>query len=631
MSDPSNRQIFETLPDSLNPDAQKTLRDEKPPAYVNRRSRQTPLAPQASMSARPEEYTRTGMKRQGSFSDPAPNPRTRKPATPAIPSLQERLAQVREVIRPQSGLKTASGGEYYLRKQNASSKSASTNSTSSRRPSITDIDLTYDNRPLAANVTTDAVIAVNRFCLGALPDELREASVDPKQWLKNQLQQSASRFTNDLTTTRDSLFLHPGFNDTFGNSLTVDRHNAAISKMDVLRQKSPTPGIPHIDDYMELIDWPQGRLWFHEIRLRDYLAITSRTPFLERLTRFWGNHFSIQATGDTVSLAGAFERDVCRRHLTGKFSEMLIAATLHPGMLLYLDNESSIGKDAPWGDGINTANENLARELMELHSLGVDGGYTQNDVAEMADALSGHSIGTPWDVPYGIEPARYVFKPHFHQPGSRLILTKTYAEENDNPNQMIHILNDLARHPSTVDHICRKLAKHFLADTPPEAVVQSMKTAWESNDGQLLAVYHALIDHPLSWDTNRNKLKAPADFFITAGRTLGPDLVYDSGDANAGYYLYTLWEDMGQFPLFAPSPEGWSDDGEDWAKPAAMMTRMQWADQIAGRVPGLNPLTFLQETMGDLVSPTTTTEVTNAADTQQGMTLALMSPEFQRR
>ncbi len=631
MSDPANRQVFENLPDSLNPDTRKISRDEKPPAYVSRRTSQTPLSSPGSIPAKPVEYTRTGLVRKGSFSDPAPNPRTRKPATPAIPSLQERLAQVREAIRPQPGLKTASGGEYYLRGQSASGKSTGTNSTSSRRPSITDIDLTYDDRPLAANVTIEAVIAVNRFCLGALPDELREASVDPKQWLKNQLQQSATRYTHGLATTRTSLFIHPGFNDTYGDSLTVDRHLASIAMIDLLRQKSPTPGIPHIDDYMELIDWPQGRLWFHEIRMRDYLATTSPTPFLERLTRFWGNHFSIQATADTTSLAGAFERDVCRRHLTGKFSEMLLAAILHPGMLIYLDNESSIGKDAPWGDGINSANENLARELMELHTLGVNSGYTQNDVAEMADALSGHSIGTPWEIPYGIEPARYIFKPNFHQPGPRTILGKTYAEENDNPNQMIRILNDLARHPSTVDHICRKLAKHFLADTPPEAVVQSMKSAWETNDGELLAVYHAMIDHPLSWESSRNKLKAPADFFISAGRTLGPDLVYNSGDIYAGYNLYTLWEDMGQFPLAAPSPEGWSDDGEDWAKPAAMMTRMQWADQIAGRVPGLNPLTFLQQTMGGLVSATTIAEVTNAADAQQGMTLALMSPEFQRR
>ncbi len=578
----------------------------------------------------PYGYTRTGLKRQSVYFRPEADPRSRKPKTSRRPTLQQRLVQLEQQLRPAPGLKTTSGGEYYLR-TNETGTNKSGSDTNARRPDIADIDLSLDDRPRAAAVSTEGVIAVNRFGLGALPGELLEASVDAKQWLKDQLQQSPTRYTNDFLTTSDALFINDVFNDTYGDSLTVDRHLAAIARMDRMRAKAHTSGIPRIDDVMELIDWPEGRLWFHEIRMRDYLGTISRTPFLERLTRFWTNHFAIEAADATTGLVGAFERDVCRRHLTGKFSNLLIASTLHPAMLVYLDNEASIGKDAPWGDGINTSNENLGRELMELHTLGVNGGYTQDDVAEMGDALSGHSVGMPWEIPYGVEPGRYRFKPYFHQPGSRTILNKTYAEDNDGPGQMIAILNDLARHPSTIDHVCRKMIEHFISDTPPPALLQAMKTAWADNDGLLLAVYHAMIDHPLSWDINRDKLKSPVDYIVSAARRLGPDLIFDTADAAAPYYLYILWQDMGHFPLSAFSPEGWSDENLYWAKPAAMMTRMQWAHQIAARVPSVDPLIFLQDSVGNLLSTTTITEVSNAADARQGMTLALMSPEFQRR
>ncbi len=478
-----------------------------------------------------------------------------------------------------------------------------------------------------AAVTVDGIIAANRFGLGARPGELAEASTNPTEWLKAQLTPQAVLLPYQLPKSHECVLLRMGFLE---DPATTSVAQAAIDTMERYRAKNTTPGIPQIDDIVEA-DNIFGKILFQEIRIRDYIACTTRAPFAERLVRFWTNHFAVTMNNNTGTMVGDFERTVSRRYYLHKFSDIFIASTLHPAMLHFLNNVVSIGPNSPYGATIGNppANENLAREALELHSMGSGGGYSQTDVEELAKALTGCITGYPFHGPDLA--GHFLFEPLFHEPGTRTFLGTDYGEENGSPAQVIAILNDVARHPATISRMCRKIVAHFVSDNPPQTLVDNLISVWEATDGQLSEIYKALVDNPLAWSNDLDKFKTPNDLVNSAARAVRMDHVFGANEDNAEFRLYLLYLDLGQFPFTPPTPEGWSDDGIDWAQPSPMMARMQWADAVASRVGTINPNDFLTNTVGPDISADTAFWTGGAATPQQGITLSIMSPEFQRR
>ena len=241
-----------------------------------------------------------------------------------------------------------------------------------------------------------------------------------------------------------------------------------------------------------------------EAQARLQKQLEARAGFVERLVAFWSNHFavSVAKSGELRAAAGPFEREAIRPHALGKFSALLGAAESHPAMILYLDNQNSIGPDAAPGKFAGRGlNENLAREIMELHTLGVGSGYTQADVAEFARGLTGWSVAGP-DSEFGA-PGGFAFKPNWHEPGPRKILGKTYAEAGVEQGRAI--LDDLARHPATARHIATKLVRHFVADDPAPDLVAMLAKRSQDSDGDLAVVASALVSDDRAWVAPRVK------------------------------------------------------------------------------------------------------------------------------
>src|SRR6266852_3593745 len=353
-------------------------------------------------------------------------------------------------------------------------------------------------------------------------------------------------------------------------------------------------------------------------------AIIADCGFVERLVVFWSNHFCISANkGELARIwAGSFEREAIRPHVLGRFGDMLKAVEQHPAMLFFLDNQQSLGPDSRAGQNRKRGlNENLAREIMELHTLGVGGGYTQDDVTSLARIITGWSfagrqgqLGTP---------GSFVFNANAHQPGSQPLLGKSY--ENNGVAQGEAALADIARHPSTAKFIATKFARHFVADDPPPALVARLQDTFTKTDGDLKALTLALVDSDEAWQAPLTKLRSPYEFLVATGRLLGriPE--------DPGRYLGSL-NLLGQ-PLWSPSgPNGFPDTNAAWAAPEGMKLRLDISAQIASRLAGnIDPRDLLELVAADAASPETRRTVEHAESRQQALALLLMSPEFQRR
>ena len=230
--------------------------------------------------------------------------------------------------------------------------------------------------------------------------------------------------------------------------------------------------------------------------------------FVERLVAFWSNHFCISATkGEPARIwAGSFEREAIRPHVLGRFADMLKAVEQHPAMLFFLDNQQSLGPDSRAGQNRKRGlNENLAREIMELHTLGVGGGYTQDDVTSLARIITGWTFAGPQGK-LGA-PGSFVFNANAHQPGPQLLLGKTY--DDNGVAQGEAALADIARHPSTAKFIATKFARHFVADDPPPALVARLQDVFRKTDGDLKALAAALVDSDEAWQAPLTKMRTP--------------------------------------------------------------------------------------------------------------------------
>ena len=365
-------------------------------------------------------------------------------------------------------------------------------------------------------------------------------------------------------------------------------------------------------------------------------ALTSRSPFVERLVHFWANHFAVSIDKlPVIPVAGLLEFEAIRPHVLGKFSDMLIAVEQHPAMLLYLDQAQSIGPDSRAGQAIAARggkkrglNENLAREIMELHTLGVRTGYTQADVTEFARALTGWTVSGLGRGPaarmLGGGPAgEFAFAELIHQPGERTIMGRRYGADGE--RQARAILLDLAANPATARHIATKLARHFAGDDPPQAMVDRLTRAYLKSGGDLPTVYRAIIDSPEAWAAQPLKFKTPWEWSVSALRALDQTEI-EPDVAGA------LMTQLGQ-PTWKPgSPAGFDDIAASWAAPEALVRRVEVAQRIADRVgSSVDPRAIAEKVLPGLLGEPTRTAIARAESPAEGLALLLVSPEFVRR
>jgi uncharacterized protein (DUF1800 family) len=298
---------------------------------------------------------------------------------------------------------------------------------------------------------------------------------------------------------------------------------------------------------------------------------------------------------------------------------MLLAVARHPAMLFYLDNAVSIGPDSRVGQTRQRGlNENLAREILELHTIGVNGGYTQDDVRALALVLTGWSIGRPQDD----KPGHFLFRQVTHQPGEKTLLGNRYGAGEA---EGVKALKDLARHPATARHIAVKLARHFISDDPPAAGVERLRGVFLSSGGDLAAVTRALVEDKEAWARPLSKLRSPNELVVAALRATA---LRPSDDRQVVGSLRRL----GQAPFAAPSPAGWPDRMQDWVAPEAMLRRVEWAGLLAARLSAERaPLDVFNATIAPAAAEATRLAVERAPSARDGLALVLASPEFQRR
>jgi uncharacterized protein (DUF1800 family) len=369
---------------------------------------------------------------------------------------------------------------------------------------------------------------------------------------------------------------------------------------------------------------PEQVIFRAEALARLRRAIEARSGLVERLVAFWSNHFCVSAgKGGFVRItAGAFEREAIRPHVLGRFADMLQAVESHPAMLHFLDNAQSIGPNSKAGqNGKRGLNENLAREIMELHALGVHGGYSQADVTSLARILTGWTSVGP-DGRDG-EPGAFIFRANAHEPGAHPLLGKIYTEAGRGQGEAA--LADLASHPATATFVVGKFVRHFVADEPPTKLVEDLVRIFRATDGDLKALAVALIESDAAWSAPPTKMRSPYEFLVAVNRALGhvPD--------DPGQILGPL-NAMGM-PLWAPpGPNGFSDSVAVWAAPEGMKMRLDFASDIAGKVKDPpNPSELLESLCGPAALAETRAAIARAESKPQGLALLFMSPEFQRR
>jgi uncharacterized protein (DUF1800 family) len=362
---------------------------------------------------------------------------------------------------------------------------------------------------------------------------------------------------------------------------------------------------------------------------RTASALESQAPFAERLVHFWANHFAVSVEKAPLSLlAGSFEAEAIRPHVFGRFQDLLLAAERHPAMLLYLDQARSIGPESAAGrrappERKRGINENLAREILELHTLGVRGGYDQQDVTEFARALTGWSVGGLRGMPAEAAPGAFAYLPARHEPGPRRVLGQAYEQRGE--AQAAAILSDLARHPSTARHIAAKLARHFAGDQPSPALEQRLAEAFLQSGGDLPVVYRTLVESPETWTAAQPKFKTPWDWTLSALRGLDVREPRNPMLAN-------MLAQLGQ-PVWRPgSPAGFDDVAASWMSPDLLMRRVELAQRLASLAPAtLDARVLAPQLLPGGVGAATTTAIARADSPATALALLLASPEFLRR
>lgn len=364
---------------------------------------------------------------------------------------------------------------------------------------------------------------------------------------------------------------------------------------------------------------PGRPMYLQEAKLRTEAALAAEIGFAERLVWFWSNHFCISAN-KIQSMSGAYEREAVRANALGRFVDLLLAAEGHPAMLFYLDNLGSMGANSIAGINRSSGlNENFAREIMELHTLGVRTGYTQDDVISFANVLTGWTL-----VPPGADPEHggdFTFNPRLHEPGGQTVLGKRYEQEDVEQGRAV--LRDLAAHPAAATHVATKLARHFVADEPPPALVEQMAKTFRETEGDLKQVAIAMVSSDEAWRGPPSKLKRPSEWVV--------GMVRATGIRQVDPVLYTGGQQLLGEPLWRPSaPKGYPDDEASWID--GVGRRLDVANNFAERITGMaDPQAIIEDVFASQIAPEVKQAVGRAESRQQALALLFMSADFQRR
>jgi len=439
-----------------------------------------------------------------------------------------------------------------------------------------------------------AFVAANRFGLGARPTDLDAIDAEgPEAWVRRQLGPGPE--------APDALSRLPSTRDAVDALQAVRRSDDRRAMRQEIRR-----------DYAE------------EQSAHLVAAASSERPVHERFVAFWANHFAVSIDKrQVVSVVGAFERDVIRARIHGRFSNMLIASTRHPAMLGYLDNLRSIGPRSMVGERRDRGlNENLAREVLELHTMGVDGGYTQADVENLAKMLTGWSldVGGGGRMADASSPTAFRFHPRRHEPGEKVFLGVRYPGHGEADG--LAALQKLGRHEATAQHLATKLVRHFVADDPPASAVRAVAKAFVDSGGDLPTVHRAVVGLSAAWADPLAKLKTPRELVLATARALS----YES----QGSSMLAACRFLGQLPYEAPSPQGWPDRAEDWLGPEALLTRLDWIEQVGESARQTDVMALAEQIIGPVIRPPTRRALAEATGARR-LTLLLASPEFQRR
>ncbi len=495
-------------------------------------------------------------------------------------------------------------------------------------------------------MSADAAIAMNRFGLGARPGnniagDARDALL--RQIRTYQPQPAAIAGLPSRAEIMSAFRAYQMDKKAAKADGVVPEKTKRVGK----KRKGSMPGAAMEGSTSPGLDDPQNptrkairNFYVAATQARLVNALSTDQDFPERLVHFWSNHFAVSIDKlPVVALAGNYEFEAIRPHIMGKFGELLSAAIRHPAMLIYLDQAVSVGPTSQLAKFVANRpknqrkiglNENLAREIMELHTLGVRTGYAQSDVTEFARALTGWTtIGANNVIPKrfldgGSEPGDTVFAAIMHEPGNRTIMGKVYAQQGE--AQARAILADLAVHPATARHIATKLARHFVADDPPDALVQRLETNFLETGGDLPSLYRTLIQSPEAWMQAQQKFKSPWEWTVSALRAVGASRMPIQA------VPAVTMQQMGQ-PIWQPeSPAGYADTAAEWAGGNALMRRVELADRIAARsADRIDARELAVSLLPQIVGKATQEAIARAESPAQGLALLLVSPEFLRR
>lgn len=466
-------------------------------------------------------------------------------------------------------------------------------------------------------MTIEATIAANRFGLGARPGDLAAIEPDPQAWLLKQIT-GPSRLAADIRDLPES------------STVLSEVEQLRREQRNIRQAAADDPDADPVRTYGRIV----RRHYIDQVHARYRTAAGTDFPFYERLVHFWSNHFAVSADKQPIpAIAGLYEKEAIRPNISGNFAELLLAVEQHPAMIVYLDNQRSIGTGSSAGKRAARRsstrsvglNENLAREILELHTLGVDGGYTQDDVTTFAKVITGWSIGGAGENGRFAEgePGTFEFRENIHEPGSQRILGKKYSQSGLQQGEAV--LRDLALHPATAKHLASKLARHFVADEPPAKLVEKLAHDYLDSGGELAAMYTTLINAPESWQAPFAKYKTPNDFVISTFRAFN----HEPDDAR---FIVGALDLMGQTPFRPGSPAGWPDTAEQWGGADALYKRIEWCNTVANYVGSrANPTELGDAILGASFSPESRKAISRAESSMQGMTLLLAAPDFQRR
>jgi len=473
-------------------------------------------------------------------------------------------------------------------------------------------------------------LAFNRFGLGARPGALR--SGDPRPALLAELSAADGARIDRADLLSTPKILQAVYDDDWRRKQERDWLDAtrlaalAMPAPSVAALVSPASADPMAPPPSAMnAPRPEQQTFRAEAQARLEQACSAPIGYVERLTAFWSNHFcvSVAKSGVCRAAAGAFEREAIRPYVLGRFADMLRAVEQHPAMLNFLDNAQSIGPNSIAGHNNKAGlNENLAREILELHTMGVGSGYSQADVTQLAYILTGWTI-VGRDGRLG-EPGAFAFNPNAHEPLAATLRGRLYVE--DGAAQGEAALADLAREPATAEHVATKFARHFVADSPEPALVARLAKTFRDSDGDLAALARGLVGDDAAWRSPAAKVRNPWELTVAAYRAFG------RSPSDAGPALSALdWLGM---PLWQPGgPNGYSDDSvAAWASPEGMKMRVELATRFAAQIKDApTPTSLLEDVLGPTVSSATREAVGRAETREQAYALLILSPEFQRR